>query len=203
MKYNLIILLSILLFPIQETDVALPIDVIDRNSMEGLILTKIGEFGLLRKSRPAVPVHYHTGIDIKRIGAGYDNSAIYPIADGIIISSRDDGPYAQLIIEHDHDTFLYWSVYEHIAGIKLDVDQRVTKQDQIARFMNRKELDLHGWQFNHFHLEILRIMPKMIPITSSLPQRRFKSYTLKCYSQDQLKEYFFDPIEFLKTRLEE
>jgi len=202
MKYLIILLLMTPRVLGSFEQVLVPIDVTDRSSLDELELTTIGAFGIMRKARPTVPTHYHTGIDIKRPGTNYKNSLIYPIAEGIVISSRDDGPYAQLIIEHEGDTFQYWSVYEHIAGIKIDVDQRVTIKDPIARFMNRVELEHHGWQFDHFHLEVLKIMPIRLKGASSLPQRRFKSYTLACTTEQELKSHFFDPLQFIESHLQ-
>ena len=201
MRYTVALLFLMSLAPDTGSKVMLPLDSRDRSSLKDLELTKIGAFGIIRKARPTVPTHYHTGIDIKRPGTDYERSIVYPIADGIVISSRDDGPYAQLILEHEGDTAPFWSVYEHIAGIEVSVDEKVSVKTPIARFMNRKELELHGWQFDHLHLEILKRMPKMIVVSSLLPQRRFKSYTLECTTEKKLNKFFYNPITFLDRYL--
>ncbi|MEQ8576034.1 MAG: hypothetical protein RIB63_18350, partial [Fulvivirga sp.] len=113
MLVNLLLYLIINVFTPQPEDVYLPIDVTDRKSIYEIALTEIGEFGLKRKARPSVPEHLHTGIDIKRPGKNYLDEPIYPIADGVVISKREDGPYAQLIVEHNINGQYFWTVYEH------------------------------------------------------------------------------------------
>ena len=166
--------------------------------IELLQLTEIGEFGLVRKPRPTVPEHLHTGIDIKRPKSDYQNPVyIFPTAPGRIISKREDGPYAQLIIEHKLGALKFWSVYEHIAGIAVEVDQFVDPYEPIARFYFQNELDTYGWQFDHFHFEILKSNPIKITPSPKLPDRRFASYTLSCKSEEDLDRHFYDPITFL------
>jgi len=181
--------------------IKIPVNAMDRSSINALELTEIGDFGLIRKERPTIPKHYHTGIDIRRNGDNYDRNPIFPIADGIVISKRDDGPYAQLIIEHKNVNGTIWSVYEHIAGIKANLHESVSADQAIARFMNRDELNRYGWQFDHFHLEILKKYPIKINPANELKERHFMSYTLKCFTQDDLAAYFYDPINFLRDNL--
>jgi hypothetical protein len=178
--------------------VSLPVDVPNRHSLNLLALTTIGEYGIPRKGRAKVPKHLHTGIDIKRPNSNYINEVIYPIAEGIVISKRTDGPYAQIIMEHEITGKLVWSVYEHIAGILVNVGDAVSPNKPIARFMNKVELNKHGWQFDHFHLEILKRPPLKLATTSKHPQRHFNSYTLSCYDQNDLNRNFYDPIEFFE-----
>ena len=162
-------------------------------------LTEIGDFGIERKARPGIPSHLHTGIDIKRPGNNYIHEPIFPIATGTIISKRTDGPYAQLILEHKLQQDTFWTLYEHIAEILVEVGQSVGNDTEIARFFNREELDQHGWQFDHFHFEILNTPPIPIQPSSSHPQRYFRSKTLECFSQDELLSNFHDPVTFLKN----
>jgi hypothetical protein len=174
-----------------------PIDAGDRKSFNAIQLTAIGKFGAVRKARPHVPSHIHTGIDIKRPAKNYENEPIFPVMRGTVISKRDDGPYAQLIIVHDKEGKLFWSVYEHIAGIKVNVGDEADPMKPIARFMNRKELDRNGWQFDHFHLEILKAKPRPIKPDRKTPFRFYSSYTLECHTNEDVNRYFYDPIKFL------
>lgn len=183
--------LCIFCFFATGTEVRIPI-----NSSH-IELTEIGEFGLLRKARPNIPAHLHTGIDIKRPGNNYDHEPIFPIADGIVISKRTDGPYAQLIIEHPNNGEPFWTVYEHIAEIQVHLSQQVNPETQIARFFNREELNLHGWQFDHFHFEILKKQPLKITPSAKTPERHFRSYTLSCFTEEELLQNFYDPYLFL------
>ncbi len=145
--------------------------------------------------------HLHTGIDIKRPSNNYNDQPVHPIAKGFIISKRIDGPYAQLIIEHQINNKTIWTVYEHIAGITAKLNETVNPNKPIARFMNKNELNKYGWQFDHFHLEILKVKPIRIKSDQLQPERLYNSYTLICFKQSDLEKYFYDPIEFLKKNL--
>lgn len=158
-KTPVLLLLTIILFPEhlfcqQAIDCWLPIYSNNRQLWETVQLTSIGPFGVLRRARPNIPAHLHTGIDFKRPNNNYENEYIFPTMSGKIISLRDDGPFSQIIIEHNHiDPKAIWSVYEHVAGIIVAVGDSVGPYHPIARFMNRNELDQYGWQFDHFHFD--------------------------------------------------
>lgn len=201
MTANILLHLIITVFTPRNDEIYLPINVPDRKSVYELALTEIGEFGLQRKARPTIPEHLHTGIDIKRPSKNYDDEPIYPIADGVVISKREDGPYAQLIVEYHIQGQYFWTVYEHIAGIKVGLHQPVNTNEPIARFFNQMELDKHGWQFDHFHLEILKSRPIQIRPQANLPERLFKSYTLDCYTEEKLNSLFYNPLSFFSERL--
>jgi hypothetical protein len=162
-------------------------------------LSKIGQFGLLRKPRPYIPAHYHTGIDIKRPTQNYIDEPIFPIAKGKVISIRRDGPYANLIIEHDHKHIKFWSLYEHISGILINLNDIVSPDQPIAHFMNKIELDRYGWQFDHFHLEVLKVQPLKLDPNKEHPDLLFKSYSLYCYTEKDLNKYYYNPIEFIQS----
>lgn len=185
-----------------KSQVLLPIDVSDRASIELLSLTEIGDFGIIRKARPSIPAHHHTGIDIQRPEPDYQNPVyIFPIAHGTVISKREDGPFAQLIVEHNLGSIVFWTVYEHIGGIQVGLHQEVYPQEPIARYYTKNELDSYGWQFDHFHFEVLKTRPYAITPPSNTPERHFNSYTLICDDPDKLETYFFDPLVFLKEQL--
>lgn len=174
----------------------LPIKTYDRTDISNIQLTDIGSFGVMRKKRPNVPAHLHTGIDIKRPRENYINEPILSIGEGIVISVRDDGPYAQIIVEHLNDDLQFWVVYEHIAGIRVRIGDNINENTEIARFMNESELNIYGWQFDHFHFEILKIPPIKVKTRNSQPQYNFKTYNLICYTIDELNECYYDPFEF-------
>ena len=162
-------------------------------------LTEIGHFGLMREPRPGIPEHYHTGIDIIRPNNNYQDEPIFPIAKGKVISKHNDGPYANLIIEHDYENKKFWTVYEHISGIVVDLNDYVDPNQPIAHFMNRVELNRYGWQFDHFHLEILKMKPVKLKPDVTHPELQYRAYTLLCYTIDDLNKYYYNPIEFLQT----
>ena len=194
------IILILFVLHVQTTgirEIYLPIDSDDQSPASSLQLTDIGQFGLLRTARLKIPAHYHTGIDIKRPSNNYKNEFIYPIAPGKVISKRSDGAYAQLIIEHSDYEKMFWTVYEHIAGIMVAVNDSVFPAIPVARFMNEGELNQYGWQFDHLHFEILKVKP--IPLKSNIktPERYYAPYSLICFTKQDLYKYYYNPIEFL------
>jgi murein DD-endopeptidase MepM/ murein hydrolase activator NlpD len=178
-----------------------PINSDNRQSLEQVRLTPIGRFGLMRKARPKVPAHLHTGVDIKRPAENYVNEPIFPAAGGRVISFRDDGPYAQIIIEHpmSHSKSI-WTVYEHVAGINVKLGQNVDAETQIARFMNKNELNKHGWQFDHVHFEVMRVKPIPLKPDHKKPYRYYGTYCLICYNPLQLKTRYYNPFRFFSLR---
>jgi murein DD-endopeptidase MepM/ murein hydrolase activator NlpD len=149
--------------------------------------------------RPGIPAHFHTGIDIKRPKPNYKNEPIYAVGDGYVISVRDDGPFALIIIEHSFNGNLFWTEYEHIAGIKVEIGDFVDEYTEIATYMSKNELNKYGWQFDHFHFEILKIQPQKIVPKESQPQYLFASYNLICYSREELNNRYYNPLVFLNT----
>lgn len=198
MNFLCLLLLSLIS---AKTQVLLPIELKNRNEISQIKLTNIGDFGLVRKPRLNVPAHLHTGIDIKRPSKNYSNEPIYPIAKGKVISIRNDGPYANIIIEHEVKNLTFWSLYEHVAGVTVKVNDIVNPNKSIARFMSREELNKNGWQFDHFHLEILKVKPMPLKPTAEHPYRLFNSYSLICYNIKELNKYYFNPFVFFKTFL--
>jgi Peptidase family M23 len=176
----------------------LPINCYDRTEISTIQLTAIGNFGEKRKMRPGIPAHFHTGIDIKRPNPNYEDEPIFAIGEGRVISLRNDGPYAQIIIEHYHNGNLFWVEYEHIAGIEIGVGDFVDENMVISRFMNKSELNKYGWQFDHFHFEILKEQPLRAKPRESQAQHFFSTYNLVCYTYDDLNSKYYDPLQFLK-----
>ena len=132
MHYRLIIIFLFIQIHLSAQEVLLPIDVNNRKSFAELRLSEIGAFELMRKARPMVAAHFHAGIDILRPDDNYKNNPIFPIGKGMVISKRDDGPFAQLIIEHHIADMIFWTVYEHIAGIRVELKDMVHAEIPIA-----------------------------------------------------------------------
>jgi len=184
-----------------KSQVFLPIEISDRKDISKLKLSEIGAFGLVRKPRLNIPEHLHTGIDIKRPNKNFSDEPIFPIAKGKVISVRNDGPYANIIIEHEFDNLKFWTLYEHISGIKVKVNDFVNPNSAIARFMNKEELNKNGWQFDHFHLEVLKVKPMPLKPIKDYPERFFKSYSLVCYNDHDLNKYYYNPLEFFQKHI--
>jgi murein DD-endopeptidase MepM/ murein hydrolase activator NlpD len=188
----------------QNNGILLPVTDINRASIASIQLTPIGAFGIPRKPRPGVPGHLHTGIDMKRPIENYIDEPIFAIATGVVISMRNDGPYGQIIIEHKFKNGnKFWTVYEHVSGVRISVEDSVSATEPIARFMNRHELNRYGWQFDHFHFEILKIAPRPLKPKVGVPYRFFGTYNLECYNQSDLNRYYIDPIAFFENHLHE
>jgi hypothetical protein len=65
--------------------------------------------------------------------------------------------------------------------------------------MNRDELNRFGWQFDHLHIEILKVKPQKLQPTPLHPDRYYSSYSLICYTPDDLEKYFYDPLKFFEN----
>ncbi|MGZ4034391.1 MAG: M23 family metallopeptidase [Bacteroidia bacterium] len=184
-----------------QTQLLVPVNIKNRKDYKKIQLTAIGTFGLVRKERKTVPSHLHTGIDIKRPGTNYNDEPIFPLAKGKVISKRTDGAYAQLIIEHELNHKKFWTLYEHVAGIKVNVNDPVDPEHAIARFMDKSELNHYGWQFDHFHLEILKVKPMRLLPDKLHPDRFYSSYSLICFKKEDLEKYYYDPLNFISQNL--
>ncbi len=198
-RFKYIVLISVLIARTSYSqDFLTPINTVDRTDISCIKLTNIGKFGEIRKARTDIPKHFHTGIDIKRPTQNYTNEPIFSIGEGIVQSVRNDGPYAFIIIEHYKDDVVFWTEYEHVAEIEVRVGDFVNKYTRIARFMNKEELTKFGWQFDHFHFEILKIHPRKIKPKKTQPQYLFVTYNLICYNLETLNHYYYDPLNFLE-----
>jgi murein DD-endopeptidase MepM/ murein hydrolase activator NlpD len=183
-----------------KAQLLLPIGVKDRANPDNVKLTEIGRFGLLRKARPKVPAHYHTGIDIKRPANNYANEPVYAAGKGKVISVREDGPFSQIIIEHvvkPCDTI--WTVYEHILGIKCHVGDIISETSIIARFFNKDELNKYGWQFDHVHFEMMKAKPVKLRKNPRFPEYYYKTYNITCFTPAQLNRRMINPEEYFKA----
>jgi len=80
----------------------------------------------------------------------------------------------------------------------VSLNDSIDPQYPVARFMNKEELNAYGWQFDHFHFEVLKKEPVKLNPATRTPQRLYNSYTLVCYTIDDLEKYFFDPLLFLE-----
>ncbi len=179
----------------------IPVNLKNRHSTENIKLTQIGQFGLRRKERPKVPSHLHTGIDIKRPGNNYLHEPIFSVSEGVVISVRSDGPFAQIIIEHQiSKKQKIWTVYEHISDIKVRVSDKVTPHQPIAHFMSKEELFRYGFKFDHLHFEVMKKQPLCLKPDSSHPQRFYATFGLLCYTENELMERYYNPLLFLNFK---
>ncbi len=177
----------------------LPIRTENRQSLHDVKLTPIGTFGTERRARPGIPAHLHTGIDLKRPNANYIDEPVFPAARGKVISLRNDGPFAQIIIRHSSENSMpVWTVYEHIAGIKVRHNDEVDPSLPIARFMTRAELNQYGWQFDHLHFEVMKAEPVRRQPERGKPFFYYGTYCLECHTLKDLDDKYHHPLDYLK-----
>lgn len=205
MHFSMMLILALLslanVLSNERTAWFLPINVVNRQSLENVRLTAIGEFGRPRQARAKVPAHLHTAIDLMRPTGNYVHESIFPASVGSVISIRTDGPFAQIIIEHQESNGEFvWTVYEHIAEASVGLGEVVNPERAIGRFFNKNELDKFGWQFDHLHFEILKQPPRRVKPEPQLPLRLYSAYTLECYNHDDLRKYYHDPRGFFESR---
>lgn len=167
------------------------------HSEKKLTLTGIGEFGMWRKDRPGIPGHFHAGIDLARPVPDHEEVLIYPVAKGILISIRQKGPWSQVIIEHGKGRTVWWSVYEHFIPDTGKPGDPVHPDQPIGRLMTLSELNRYGWQFNHLHLELMKILPVPLKPTKEEPDRRFITHGLACFNREKLRKTYWNPADWL------
>lgn len=178
----------------------LPLELENRQSWNEVRFTQIGHFGTYRKERPGIPAHLHTAIDLMRLVPDSVEVAIYAIAEGTVISFRDDGPFAQIIIEHVDNGDTLWSVYEHVGGVFVILGEEVGTETKIARYMNNAQLDRYGRHFNHLHLEIMKTAPPTREPHPTQESLKFGTYCLVAYDKALLNKYYYSPEKFFNEK---
>jgi hypothetical protein len=195
----LMVVVGLFLSPCPACEWLSPIRAPSRRCVSGIKLTPIGDFGRPRAPRPKVAAHLHTGIDLCRPLPNNDDEPVFAASCGTVISVRNDGPFAQIIVFHQSSAV--WTVYEHVAGIRVRVGNTVDPEKPMARFMNAGELRRYGKQFDHLHFEVLRNSPRKIVPTRQLPERFYFTYGLECVDATILLRRYFDPLLFLKSKM--
>ncbi len=195
MGFRVTVLMALLVVSEQSPAWRLPVNC----HPDSVRLTRIGDFGRLRRARPGIPAHLHTGVDIARPSRDYRHEPVYPAAVGVVVSLRDDGPFAQLIVEHCLDGGAkVWTVYEHVSGIACALGDTVSPERPLARFMDRRELDRYGWQFDHLHFEVMKSRPRPRPFDPRLPYCRYETFGLRCFDREEIERNYWHPLIFLK-----
>ena len=175
----------------------LPLETDNRQNWSTIIMEPDAHFKALRAPFENVKLHYHTGIDLQSRNNNRPEESIYPIAAGKVIAIEDPPPQRRITIEHIlPDRTKVWSVYIHIMAEKVKVGHIVNTETVIARLMNPVELENFGWEYHHIHLEIMKKLP---PFASEFYERK----TFTCYTEDEVDEYFYDPVVFLRNHFEE
>jgi len=179
-------------------DWKLPIETADRQDWATVFFEHDALFKTKRAAFTNVKLHYHTGVDIQANGRhgklDSPGMPIFAVAAGKVVAIEDEVPQRRITIEHKlPDGTVVWSVYCHIAEERVVTHEVVSSETIIARRMNGRELDQHGWEYNHVHLEIQK---KLLDSEGEFYHRK----TFTCYSEEDVDEYFYDPILFLKRQ---
>jgi len=194
--------LLLLASPLTAATWYIPVRTLNRQDWSTVRLTSIGAFGIRRKARPKIPSHLHTGVDIARPSKDYEGEEpIYPAAPGKVVSMRDDGPFGEIILEHELEGVKVWTAYEHLVGIRIKTGDSVRPDMPMGRYMNRKELQKFGWQFDHVHFEVLKVEPRAFPKRASLPYCSLATYDLLCFDAKSLTTHYWNPADFFSGRL--
>ena len=165
----------------------IPLDLSNRKDFNKLFFEQDSHF-LAKRSAG----HLHTGIDITGDSKSPGRKVLAAAA-GKVVSIYAVEPNRAIIIKHilPSGTTIY-SVYVHVTDIKVSTGDIVNSSSHIANLMNRKQLDLYGWDFNHLHFEILR-EPRTQEGTG-----KFLSFSTKCKTEEDVMKHFFNPELFLK-----
>jgi len=180
-----------------------PVNYPHRDRVNEVKLSAIGAFGLPRKARATVPAHLHTGVDILRPTGNYDQEPIHPAHAGRIISILDDGPYSYVVLEHQTAQGICWTLYEHFHVLVHTLGQQVNTNDTLGYYFNKRELNVHGWQFDHVHFEVMKVAPPVMKPTARAPLRAYGSYTITTYTKQDLDRRLENPLHFLQQHVQD
>jgi murein DD-endopeptidase MepM/ murein hydrolase activator NlpD len=161
--------------------VFLPINVQNRSDYNALLKRSLDGFGAYRKAG-----HKHSGLDIE----GEYGEYVYAIGLGVVKAVYGEYPYRTVLIEHVfEDGEVIFSGYTHVEDMMVKENDFVNENTRIGRMFTRDEFVRSDFYKNHVHFEIRKTM------------ERYKSISIKCYTDSDLKKYFYDPQVFLKQRL--
>ena len=174
----------------------LPLNTIDRQDWSTVLLEPDAHFKAPRAPFGKVKLHYHTGVDLQNRSIVQSGEPVYAIAAGKVIAIEDSLPQRRITIEHIlPNRTKVWSVYIHIINEQVKIGDSVDTETVIARLMTPVELEIYGMEYNHLHLEIVKKLP---PPASNFYERK----TFRCYTKEEVDEYFYDPEIFLKNRIQ-
>jgi len=162
----------------------LPLNSFETPDLKSLEKRVIGRYSDRRCS--FVRGHKHAGIDIQ----GRYGEPIYPIGKGRVINIFRDFPNQTIYIKHvgpKHTVF--YSVYIHVADVRVEIGDAVSENTVIARMFNQKELALSDFGTSpHLHLEIRHSV------------KDNGQATFSCMTLEELSQYCIDPMVFFQKR---
>jgi len=163
----------------------LPFDISDRSDLESIRL--ISDYGTYRSGH--VKGHRHSGIDIIPV-ENKDSIIVFPSSVGTICLIRPTAPNKTVIIKHKlNDSTVIYSAYIHLKDIYVKNGQEVDQNTLLGVLYSKVEASEYKGNYDHLHFEI---------------KKRIDDYCCAswlCMSQTELEEYFYNPLNFLKSVL--
>lgn len=163
----------------------LPFYVQNRSNLNSIQI--ISGFGTYRSGH--IKGHKHSGIDILPSNK-MDTVFVYPINKGIVCLIRPIAPNKTVIIRHRlNDGSYIYSSYIHLKDIFVKNGDEVDYNTRIGVLYTKSEAKRYNGNYDHLHFEI---------------KKRIDDYCCAswlCMSQEELSEYFENPLDFLKENL--
>lgn len=163
----------------------LPFDIPNKSDFKFIRL--ISDYGDYRSGH--VKGHRHSGIDIVPV-ENKDTVRVFASGFGTVCLIRPVAPNKTVIIKHKlNDSTLVYSSYIHLKEIYVENGQEVNQNTEIGVLYTREEALRYNGNYDHLHFEI---------------KKRIDDYCCAswlCMTQGELDEYFFNPLKFLKTRI--
>ncbi len=163
----------------------LPFNIQNRSDLN--MIQIISGFGTYRSGH--AKGHKHSGIDILPSDKK-DTVFVYPINKGIVCLIRPIAPNKTVIIRHKlNDGSFIYSSYIHLKEIFVKNGDEVDYNTSIGLLYTKSEAKRFNGNYDHLHFEI---------------KKRIDDYCCAswlCMSQEELSEYFENPLDFLKKNL--
>jgi len=163
----------------------LPFNLKNRSDLN--MIQIISGFGTYRSGH--AKGHKHSGIDIIP-SEKQDTVFVYPVNKGVVCLIRPIAPNKVVIIRHklDDGSFIY-SSYTHLKDIYVKNGDELDYNTKIGVLYTKAEAKRYNGDYDHLHFEI---------------KKRIDDYCCAswlCMSQEELREYFDNPLDFLKKNL--
>lgn len=164
----------------------LPFDILDRSDFK--LIRLISNYGTYRSGH--VKGHRHSGIDIIPVEIK-DIIKVFPSNVGTVCLIRPTAPNKTVIIKHKlNDSTVIYSSYIHLKEIYVETGQEVNHNTEIGVLYTKTEAIKYNGNYDHLHFEI---------------KKRIDDYCCAswlCMSQNELDEYFYNPLNFLKSNID-
>lgn len=163
----------------------LPFDILDRSDFK--LIRLISGYGTYRSG--LVKGHKHSGIDIVPV-ENKNTIKVFPSSVGAVCLIRPISPNKTVIIKHKlNDSTVIYSSYIHLKEIYVEIGQQVNQNTEIGVLYTKTEALKYNGNYDHLHFEIKKRIDD------------FCCASWLCMSQNELDEYFLNPLIFLKSNI--